>query len=152
MKFDKLVDLYHSHKADCSICGITLEAEGSLGDFFVLDTSGRFYCAECDSEFLDGDERIFEPDLYLAEAVSNYTSKQRGTQKAQQHRADAYHVATRKWGSLPKRNESVRAGIMRKSTLGKIHNTSDRHPPKEYKHRRTDDSTTSKLAEFNEED
>ena len=57
---EKLRKLYNTRKAECYKCGCALESHDSLGLFFVLDRQGRFYCAECDSEFADFDERIYE--------------------------------------------------------------------------------------------
>jgi hypothetical protein len=57
-----LIKRYHSKFAHCK-CGATLSSTISLGYFFVMDYDGNFYCTECDKEFLDGDERIFELDL-----------------------------------------------------------------------------------------
>ena len=58
-----LMKIYHSRKANCCRCGAALSATISLGRFFVMDYEGNYYCTECDVEFDDGDERIFEPDL-----------------------------------------------------------------------------------------
>lgn len=60
-----LTDLYNSNKNHCCKCGCQLESvEGiPLGSVFVLDYSGKFYCMNCDSEFEEYDERIFEADL-----------------------------------------------------------------------------------------
>ena len=57
-----LMKIYHSRKANCCKCGCTLTATISLGYFFIMDNEGGFYCTECDKEFLEGDERIFEFD------------------------------------------------------------------------------------------
>lgn len=65
MTFDELNEKYkNTKKGYCACCGQTLEAFGgnSLGDFFVMDKEGNFYCTECDTEFEDGDSRIFDPD------------------------------------------------------------------------------------------
>ena len=51
---------YLSRKAECCKCGCAIEAHDSLGMFFVLDRQGRYYCANCDGEFADFDERIYE--------------------------------------------------------------------------------------------
>jgi hypothetical protein len=65
MKMSKTAFLkkYHSRFDHCCKCGAALSATISLGYFFVMDYNGNFYCTECDKEFIDGDERIFEPDL-----------------------------------------------------------------------------------------
>ena len=49
---------------ECHCCGMLLLCtEGhKLSDFFVMDIQSNFYCAECDSIFEDGDERIFMED------------------------------------------------------------------------------------------
>lgn len=64
MKMSKtaLLKKYHSRFDHCCKCGAALSATISLGYFFVMDYNGNFYCSECDQEFLDGDERIFELD------------------------------------------------------------------------------------------
>lgn len=60
-----LLKLYHSHTNVCCKCGRILEdANGELGSVFVLDHNGNFYCMDCDKEFEDGDERIFEAEFY----------------------------------------------------------------------------------------
>lgn len=61
----QLKELWHSHKANCCKCGCELEDTNGcgLGEFFVLDKNGNFYCIDCDDEFEDGDERIFEPEF-----------------------------------------------------------------------------------------
>ena len=57
--------LYNSSKNYCCKCGCALEdINDQLGSVFVLDKRGNFYCMDCDIEFEDGDERIYEPDLY----------------------------------------------------------------------------------------
>lgn len=60
MKKRELERLYHCHKAHCCKCGCQLTSEMSLGDFFVLDYDGNYYCMDCDDEFSDYDERIFD--------------------------------------------------------------------------------------------
>lgn len=65
MTYNELKEKYNSHKANCAVCGKTLEtsdAAGALGQYFVLDKEGNFYCADCDIDFEDGDDRIFDPD------------------------------------------------------------------------------------------
>lgn len=64
MKIKSLLKLYHSHKANCCKCGCALESDDDLGSVFVLDYNGKFYCMNCDSEFEDVDERIFEAEFY----------------------------------------------------------------------------------------
>lgn len=59
----ELVKRYNSHKDECCKCGCLLTASTYLGEFFVMDYDGNFYCTNCDGEFEDYDERIFEPDL-----------------------------------------------------------------------------------------
>ena len=59
----ELIKKYSSRFEHCCKCGAALSATISLGYFFVMDHDGNFYCSECDKEFLDGDERIFELDL-----------------------------------------------------------------------------------------
>lgn len=60
----ELMERYNSHKDECCKCGCLLTASSCLGQFFVMDCEGNFYCTECDKIFEDVDERIFEPDLY----------------------------------------------------------------------------------------
>ncbi len=66
MKIKELKELYLSHKAHCCKCGCSIEdwSGYGLGAIFVLDKQGKFYCTNCDHEFSDFDERIFEIDLY----------------------------------------------------------------------------------------
>lgn len=64
MDIDQLLDLYHSHRADCCKCGCYLESDFDLGSIFVLDYDGNFYCMNCDSIFDDVDDRIFEAEFY----------------------------------------------------------------------------------------
>ena len=60
----ELLSRYHTKHAQCCQCGTDLYSRGiSLGYFFVLDYEGNFYCADCDQQFIDGDERIFEPEF-----------------------------------------------------------------------------------------
>lgn len=56
----KLSELYNIHKAYCCKCGCKLESVLPLGSVFVLDKDGNYYCINCDEEFEDGDERIYE--------------------------------------------------------------------------------------------
>lgn len=58
----ELLKKYHSRFEHCCKCGAALSATISLGHFFIMDYNGNFYCTECDQEFLDGDERIFDLD------------------------------------------------------------------------------------------
>ena len=52
---------YNSTKGVCCKCGMMLLSTGNpLGDYFVMDNDGNFYCVNCDSHFEDGDERIYE--------------------------------------------------------------------------------------------
>lgn len=56
--------LYYAPDAFCCKCGIHLtDANGMVGSVFVMDKCGNFYCCNCDKEFEDGDERIFEPEF-----------------------------------------------------------------------------------------
>lgn len=65
LKVSKLKKLYNSNKATCCRCGRALYSIGMpIGSVFVLDLEGNFYCMGCDAEFHDGDERIFDEDLY----------------------------------------------------------------------------------------
>lgn len=64
MDIDQLLDLYHSHRADCCKCGCYLESDFDLGSIFVLDYDGNFYCMNCDNIFDDVDDRIFEAEFY----------------------------------------------------------------------------------------
>ena len=59
----ELMKRYNSQKDECCECGCLLTASSCLGDFFVMDYEGNFYCTECEDKFEDVDERIFEPDL-----------------------------------------------------------------------------------------
>lgn len=62
---EELLALYNSKKGVCCKCGCTLEDNnGQLGSVFVLDRAGNFYCTNCDGEFEDGDENIFEAEFY----------------------------------------------------------------------------------------
>lgn len=65
MTFNELQEKYNSHKAVCSVCGKSLETSkeaGPIGQYFVLDKEGNFYCTDCDIDFEDCDDRIFDPD------------------------------------------------------------------------------------------
>jgi hypothetical protein len=64
MTFNELQEKYNSHKAVCVVCGKSLETSqeaGPLGQYFVMDKDGNFYCTDCDIDFEDGDDRIFDP-------------------------------------------------------------------------------------------
>lgn len=67
MNKNKLVKLFYSKKNICCKCGwILVDNTGlGLGSSFILDTEGNFYCTNCDGEFVDGDERIFEAEFVL---------------------------------------------------------------------------------------
>ena len=59
---------YRHKKANCCRCGMSLEVsfdDESLGDYFVMDINGNFYCADCDEIFCNGDERIYTPEEEL---------------------------------------------------------------------------------------
>lgn len=60
----ELMERYNARKDECCECGCLLTAPTYLGQFFVMDYDGNFYCIECEDKFEYGDERIFEPDLY----------------------------------------------------------------------------------------
>lgn len=63
MTRQELIDKYNSTGDVCCKCGQVLLSTGNaLGDYFVMDKDGQFYCTECDNEFEDGDENIFNPD------------------------------------------------------------------------------------------
>ena len=64
MDIDQLLDLYHSHMAECCKCGCYLESDFDLGSIFVLDYDGNFYCMNCDNIFDDVDDKIFEAEFY----------------------------------------------------------------------------------------
>lgn len=51
---------YHSHKANCRLCGCYLESFMPLGSMFVMDCDGNFYCTECESKVPT--EEIYEED------------------------------------------------------------------------------------------
>ena len=55
---------YNTTRANCCMCGCTLESLTGLplGDIFVMDVQGRFYCFGCDSVFDPFDENIYVPD------------------------------------------------------------------------------------------
>ena len=56
---------YRCKKANCSVCGMQLEVffdDENLGDYFVMDIHGNFYCADCDPIFADIDDRIYVPE------------------------------------------------------------------------------------------
>ena len=58
----ELREKYNSTSGKCCQCGMQLLTTGEpMGHFFVMDKEGNFYCANCDSIFEDGDERIYEP-------------------------------------------------------------------------------------------
>ena len=60
----ELMKRYNTQNGECCECGCVLTASSYLGQFFVMDYNGNFYCTECEDKFEDGDERIFEPDLF----------------------------------------------------------------------------------------
>lgn len=62
MTYEELYHKYYSTRSNCCKCGCELQDVSGigLGAIFVLDKDGNFYCMGCDSEFEDGDERIFE--------------------------------------------------------------------------------------------
>ena len=64
MDIDQLLDLYHSHRAECCKFGCYLESDFDLGSIFVLDYNGNFYCMNCDNIFDDVSDRIFEAEFY----------------------------------------------------------------------------------------
>ena len=44
----------------CCVCGMALLTTGDpLGDYFVMDKNGKFYCTNCDCIFEEGDKRIY---------------------------------------------------------------------------------------------
>lgn len=60
----ELRDLYYGSSGRCCKCGTYLtDKNNMIGSVFVLDKCGNFYCMNCDKEFEDGDERIFEPEF-----------------------------------------------------------------------------------------
>lgn len=67
----ELMKSYNSQKDECCECGCLLTASTYLGQFFVMDCDGNFYCTDCEDKFEAGDERIFEPDLYEEEDEGN---------------------------------------------------------------------------------
>ena len=60
----ELKKLYNIRKATCCNCGCGLEALMPLGTVFVLDVYGNYYCSDCNHIFEDGDERIYDEDIY----------------------------------------------------------------------------------------
>jgi hypothetical protein len=64
-KVINLKELYYSKRNQCCKCGCFLEtADGiPLGSVFVLDMAGKFYCTNCDNEFDNYDERIYDADV-----------------------------------------------------------------------------------------
>ena len=68
-KLNRLEKLYHGNKNICCKCGCTLETMNDipLGEVFVMDKEGKFYCMGCDEIFEDGDERIYEPEFDISE-------------------------------------------------------------------------------------
>lgn len=64
MTKENLMKRYRTTEAYCCNCGCKLKSSVDLGSVFVMDYYGNFYCMGCDSIFEDGDERIFEIDLY----------------------------------------------------------------------------------------
>lgn len=60
----ELRTLYYNDKACCCRCGTHLsDANHVIGSVFVMDKNGNFYCTNCDGDFEDGDERIFEAEF-----------------------------------------------------------------------------------------
>lgn len=66
MEFKELYEKLHSKHGFCCKCGCELEdCTGiGLGNIFILDIDGNFYCTDCDGEFEDGDERIVDGDFF----------------------------------------------------------------------------------------
>lgn len=64
MTLRELKAKYNLHKARCCSCGCSLSSPLPLGSVFVLDKGGNYFCMGCDAIFEDGDERIFEEELY----------------------------------------------------------------------------------------
>ena len=59
-----LFQMANQHRADCCKCGCYLESKyAPIAAVFVMDKQGNFYCTDCDGEFEDGDERIFDLDI-----------------------------------------------------------------------------------------
>lgn len=68
MEIKDLLKLYHSSRNKCCKCGCTLEDfNGELGSVFILDYDGNFYCMDCDKEFEEYDDRIFEAEFFEGE-------------------------------------------------------------------------------------
>lgn len=64
MTREELLHRANGHKADCCKCGCYLTSKcAPIAAVFVMDREGNFYCTECDAEFEDGDERIFDLDI-----------------------------------------------------------------------------------------
>lgn len=55
---------FNINRGNCCMCGCELETPTDLplGEIFVMDVQGKFYCFGCDSIFDVFDERIYEPD------------------------------------------------------------------------------------------
>ena len=59
----ELEQLFYSDKGVCCKCGIKLySANGALGDYFVMDNDGNYYCCDCDDIFDIVDDRIYVPE------------------------------------------------------------------------------------------
>ncbi len=69
---EELKALYNSSVNHCCKCGCRLEdANGRLGSVFVLDKKGNFYCMNCDGDFEDVDDRIYDdPDEFFLATFS----------------------------------------------------------------------------------
>lgn len=53
---------YNSTGDVCCKCGMVLLSTNTgnpLGNYFIMDKDGNFYCADCDSQFEDNDKRIY---------------------------------------------------------------------------------------------
>ena len=59
-----LEKIYHCTSSFCCGCGTHLSTNWGepLGRYFIMDNNGRFYCATCDKQFEDNDERIYVPE------------------------------------------------------------------------------------------
>ena len=64
MRREELLRRANSHQAFCCNCeSVLLSTYAPIAAVFIMDKKGNFYCKDCDSEFVDGDERIFDLDI-----------------------------------------------------------------------------------------
>ncbi len=70
MRREELLRRANVHQAVCCNCECVLYSKfAPLAAVFVMDRKGNFYCTDCDVEFEDGDERIFDPDIEVEDQM-----------------------------------------------------------------------------------